>query len=175
MYSDTLFESICVFLNGTNWIRDNLTTLVKSTKQTKCISPHLTSFAVFVTPHKNRVNKMELSIISYVFVGISFLSLVVSLILFLYAGKPFFKRETNIIYFNYCLSMLLATGLFLFGIQVGTFDIVLCKAIAFLLHYSWLAVFSWTLCLTGYIIYKLFTISKFPFVLILWIFKTSKN
>ena len=100
-----------------------------------------------------------LSVFSYLLVGISFIALLVSFILFIVAGKRFFKVETNIIYFNYCLSMLLATGLFLFGIEAGTFNDVICKIVAFALHYTWLSVFTWTLCNGILILFKL-VISK---------------
>ena len=147
-----------MFLDGTNWVSNGLGTDQKSQNFTNCISPHFTSFAVFVTPYeieKSPGESIALSVISYVFVGISFISLLISLIIFIVAGKPFFKVETNIVYFNYCLSMLLATGLFMLGIQVGTYNIVLCKIIAFLLHYSWLAVFTWTLCIGILIMHKI--------------------
>ena len=158
MYSIGPSESICVFLNGTDWVSNGLDTDQESQKITNCISSHFTSFAVFVTPHEiNRsyAETIALSFFSYLFVGISFISLLISLFIFIIVGKPFFKVEANIVYFNYCLSMLLATGLFMFGIQVGTYNIVSCKIIAFLLHYSWLAVFTWTLCIGILIIYKI--------------------
>ena len=119
---------------------------------------HFTSFAVFVTPNPIPTSKVErdlLNIFSYLLVSISFVFLLVSLILFIIAGRPYFKVEANILYFNYCLSMLLGTGLFLFGIESGTYDHIVCLIIGFLLHYIWLAVFTWTLCNGVYIIYKL--------------------
>ena len=151
-------KSICAFLNGTNWVSNGLNTDQKSPNFTNCISSHFTSFAVFVTPHEIQRSfgeSIALSVISYLFVGISFISLLMSLIIFISARKIFFKVEANIVYFNYCISMLLATGLFVFGIQVGTYHIVLCKIIAFLLHYSWLAVFTWTFCIGIFIMHKL--------------------
>ena len=101
-----MFESICVFLNGTNWIMDSLTTLVNSTKQTKCISPHLTSFAVFVTPRRlggsDDLQRVA-SIVSYIVVSISFLALLLSLILFIYVYRKKFLQSRS----EYCILQLL--------------------------------------------------------------------
>ncbi|KAI6657053.1 hypothetical protein LOD99_11205 [Oopsacas minuta] len=49
--------------------------------------------------------------------------------------------------------MLLATGLFLLGIESGTHNDFVCLIIGFLLHYIWLAVFTWTLCNGIFIIF----------------------
>ncbi|KAI6658168.1 Adhesion G-protein coupled receptor D1-like isoform X2 [Oopsacas minuta] len=152
-------ESICVALNGSIWNSDGIqTTSVPDENLTICSTSHFTSFAVFVTPHDiptSETEELVISIFSYLLVSISFIFLLISLILFLIAGKPFFKVEANIIYFNYCLSMLLATGLFLLGIESGTHNDFVCLIIGFLLHYIWLAVFTWTLCNGIFIIFKL--------------------
>ncbi|KAI6658157.1 Phosphatidylinositol phosphatase PTPRQ-like isoform X2, partial [Oopsacas minuta] len=152
-------ESICVALNGSIWNSDGIqTTSVPDENLTICSTSHFTSFAVFVTPHDiptSETEELVISIFSYLLVSISFIFLLISLILFFIAGKPFFKVEANIIYFNYCLSMLLATGLFLLGIESGTHNDFVCLIIGFLLHYIWLAVFTWTLCNGIFIIFKL--------------------
>ena len=149
-----------MYLEGDTWISTGLTLAgSKSTESLAvCESFHFTSFAVFVTPHEaggSDVERIILSVLSYLLLGISFICLVAALILFCLAGKAFFKIETNIIYFNYCISMLLAVGLFLFGVESGKFNEVICKVIAFALHYAWLAVFTWTLCVGLLIMYKI--------------------
>ena len=143
-------------LNGSNWESEGLTTIVES-GVTICRTNHFTSFAVFVTPYKKETGITDriLSILSYILVSISFISLIISLVLFIFAGKAFFKVETNIIYFNYCISLLIATGVFIFGIESGKFDRIVCMIVAFLLHYTWLAVFTWTLCIGILIMFKL--------------------
>ena len=147
---------VCVSLNGSNWDSEGLTTIAES-GVTICRTNHFTSFAVFVTPYKREtgITNKILSILSYILVSISFISLIISLVLFIIAGKAFFKVETNIIYFNYCISLLIATGVFLFGIENGKFDRIVCTIVAFLLHYTWLAVFTWTLCIGILIMFKL--------------------
>ena len=151
-------EQNCSFLNQSLWSTDGLTTNSTGRNLTFCYTNHLTSFAVFVTPRELKGSddlKQIVSIVSYVIVSISFISLVVSLILFLLSAKNFFRVEANIVYFNYALAMTLAFGLFLFGIETGTIHRTACMVIAFLLHYIWLAVFTWTLCNGILIMYKL--------------------
>ena len=152
---------VCVFLDGSNWDDTGISTEVQS-GVTVCKSYHFTSFAVFVTPYgatESPEVALALSIISYILISVSFISLIASLILFIAAGKAFFKVETNIVYFNYCISMLLATGMFLFGVESGRLNRSVCMLVAFLLHYTWLAVFTWTLCIGLLIMFKL-VISK---------------
>ena len=152
----TQFQN-CSYLNSSSWSTNGLTTNATENNVTFCDSDHFTSFAVFVTPRRLPDDNLSriASIVSYVLVSISFISLIISLILFLLSGKNFFKVEANIIYFNYCLAMTLAFGLFLFGIESGKFHMIMCMIIAFLLHYIWLAVFVWTLCNGILIMYKL--------------------
>ncbi|KAI6650378.1 hypothetical protein LOD99_5815 [Oopsacas minuta] len=151
------FTLACVYLDGNNWVDDGLTTVLQPNDFTLCKSFHFTSFAVFVTPYDtpDGTATVVLDVFSYILVSISFISLIISLILFCIAGKAFFKVETNIVYFNYCIAMLLATGIFLFGIDTGTFNRSVCMIIAFALHYTWLAVFTWTLCIGILIMFKL--------------------
>ena len=147
---------VCVSLDDNSWESEGLTTEVES-GVVICKTSHFTSFAVFVTPYKRETGITDkiLSIFSYILVSISFISLIISLVLFIIAGKAFFKVETNIIYFNYCTSLLIATAVFLFGIEIGKFNRILCSIVAFLLHYTWLAVFTWTLCIGILIMFKL--------------------
>ena len=139
--SSTQFQN-CSHLNSSSWSTSGLTTNATDNNITFCDSDHFTSFAVFVTPREIPDDDLSriASIVSYVLVSISFIALIISLVLFLLSGKNFFKVEANIIYFNYCLAMTLAFGLFLFGIESGKFHIIMCMVIAFLLHYIWLAV-----------------------------------
>ena len=150
-------KQTCSFLNSSLWSTNGLTTDAAEDNLTYCYTDHFTSFAVFVTPRQlpNDEFSRIASLVSYVLVSISLVALVVSLILFLISGKYFFKVEANIVYFNYCLAMTIAFGLFLFGIESGKFHIIACMTIAFLLHYIWLAVFIWTLCNGILIMYKL--------------------
>ena len=151
---NSTFKQVCSFLGDVYWSDEGLRT-DEMDNVTFCYTDHLTSFAVFVTPRDLGPDNRIASIVSYAVVSISFISLIVSLVLFILSGKKFFKVEANIVYFNYCLSLTLAFGLFLFGIETGKFNEIVCKIIAFLLHYLWLSVFVWTLCNGILIIYKL--------------------
>ena len=155
-------NQICSSLNQSSWSTEGLTTGATEKNITFCFTVHFTSFAVFVTPRKLMGSddlKRIASVVSYVLVSISFIFLLLSLVLFLLSAKTFFKVEANIVYFNYCLAMTLAFGLFIFGIETGTIHKTACMVIAFGLHYIWLAVFVWTLCNGILIMYKL-TIGK---------------
>ena len=124
-----------------------------------CFTKHLTSFAVLVTPYRINTNSTDYAvtrIISYALGSLSFICLTLSLILFIAAGKDFFKIESNLVYFNSCLAIYFAMTLYVFASQSFTFNIFLCKAVAFLLHYTWLALFSWMLCIGILILYSIF-------------------
>ena len=123
-----------------------------------CFTKHLTSFAVLVTPFKIPTNTIDYTVnryISYTLGSLSFVLLLLSLILFIAAGKDFFKIEANIVYFNSCLAMFFAMTLYVFASQTFTFNVYLCKAVAFLLHYTWLALFFWMFCIGLLILYSI--------------------
>ena len=96
----------------------------------------------------------------YVLGSLSTICLILSLILFLAAGKNFFRIEANVVYFNCCLAMFIAMTLYLFTSRTFAFNRYLCMATAFLLHYTWLALFSWMLCIGLLILYSV-TIGKY--------------
>ena len=100
-----------------------------------------------------------MSIISYILLSSSLIALVLSILIFIVIGKEFFQVEMNIIYFNYALSLALAILTFIFGIQLTSIHPIACSVSVFLLHYFWLAVFSWSLCVSIEIIYLLWITS----------------
>lgn len=124
-----------------------------------CRSYHSTSFAILVTPYPPTgldSARLALSIVSYILLSSSIIALIVSIILYCIAYKTFFKIEINIIYFNLALCMLLAFGLFVFGVEAGKSNFYFCNIVGFLLQYIWIALFVWKLCVAVYIFYKLF-------------------
>ena len=91
-------EYVCLFLNDTtgDWSRAGVTTLGfdKNTNITRCTSNHLTSFTVLqvsqpldVTPAD--IKKIIGSVFSYFLLCLSFLSLLVTLMLYIVAGRDF--------------------------------------------------------------------------------------
>ena len=130
---------------------------------TTCETSHLTSFAVLiqVKPFEpSFVEKIIASVFSYLLLSISFLFLIATLILFCIGGRKFLKVEMNILYLNYCIALTCATGLFLFGVELGKFHTISCTIVALTLHYFWICVFSWSFCNALLILYRLF-IGKF--------------
>ena len=142
------------------WSTAGVTTLGfdEKTNTTSCNSSHLTTFAVLIQTRKvteSYIEKIIGSTFSYVILCVSFLALVIALILYIVAGLDFIKVEMNILYFNYTISLLVAIGSFVVGIESVTQVEALCTMVGLLLHYSWLSVFSWSLCNGIFICYKL--------------------
>ena len=148
MYGKTVFA----YLMNNTWQTDGLNTFTSYDNSTVVgTTSHFTSFAIFNTPYDeiqpiSQIERDIVSIVTYAVIGISLFALIISLILFILAGRPFFRVEINIIYFNYCLSLLLSSVVFIAAIHNGAKDLIVCKVIAFGLHYLWMAVFTWTLC-----------------------------
>ena len=130
---------------------------------TICEASHMTSFAVLIQTRPFEptfIEKIIASVFSYLLLSISFLFLISALILFCIGGRKFLKVEMNILYLNYCIALICANGLFLFGVELGKYSLISCTIIAISLHYFWLCVFSWSLCNAILIMYRLF-IGKF--------------
>ena len=157
-------EKKCVFLDGDNSTFHSTGLKLNSSKGnwTVCESTHLTSFGVLIRAKYQNVGEEEtlaLSIISYFLLSCSLIALIISIFIFILGGKEFFKVEMNRIYFNYALSLTFAIAVFLFGIQSTRYSSIACTVSVFLLHYFWLAVFSWGLCISIEIIYLLWITS----------------
>ena len=126
---------------------------------TTCEASHMTSFAVLIQVKPSEpsfVEKIIASVFSYLLLSISFLFLIATLILFCIGGRKFLKVEMNILYLNYCIALTCATGLFLFGVELGKYSHISCTIVAITLHYFWICVFSWSFCNALLILYRLF-------------------
>ena len=158
-------EVRCVFLDIQNsiYVSNGLNLSSSDENSTVCESTHLTSFGVLIRAKPQSGGgggeDRALSSVSYVLLSVSLIALILSILIFIVNGKEFFKVEMNRIYFNYALSLALAIFVFIFGIEVAIIDPNACIAVAFLLHYFWLAVFSWSLCVSIEIIYLLWITS----------------
>ncbi|KAI6660980.1 Phosphatidylinositol phosphatase PTPRQ-like isoform X2 [Oopsacas minuta] len=156
-------EYVCLALNDAtgNWSSVGVMTLGfdMKTNTTSCTTSHLTSFAVLIQTKQLEVSFTEKiigSTFSYILLCVSFVSLIITLILFFVAGRKFIKGDVHILYLNYTLAMLMAIGCFIIGVEsVHSVD-VLCTMIGLFLHYSWLSVFSWSMCNGILIFYLLF-------------------
>ena len=153
---------MCLSLDDTTgkWSDRGVTTLGfdKETNTTSCNSSHLTSFAVLIRTREieeSLTEKIIGSTFSYLFLCLSFIALIITLILYIVAGLDFIKVEMNILYLNYTIALLVAITSFIIGIESVREVKELCTMMGLLLHYSWLAVFSWSLCNGILILYRL--------------------
>ncbi|EDV22145.1 uncharacterized protein TRIADDRAFT_59344 [Trichoplax adhaerens] len=88
------------------------------------------------------VHKRILSILTYIGLSISLMCLLFTFITFTAIRR--FHSIRGMVHANLAVSMIISTCIFLFGIE-KTHNEGLCQAIAFMLHFSFLASFSWML------------------------------
>lgn len=154
------YESIykCGFLNlsGQIFSFEGVNTASINEHYVTCNVSHLTSFGVLIRNKRIYYSVIERTIISsitYILLSLSLICLVLSFIASLIVAKKFFKIEMNRIYFNLNIALMLAIAVFIFGVQTAKDDIIACSIITFLLHYFWLTVFSWGMCISFEIVY----------------------
>ncbi|XP_065911452.1 adhesion G protein-coupled receptor L4-like isoform X3 [Dysidea avara] len=95
-----------------------------------------------------------LSIVSYIGCGISIICLLATIIIILLFRKTVFQPMQNIIHVNLSIALLLSLILFVSGIETANENRAACILVTVLLHYFFLATFSWMLC-EGILIYVL--------------------
>ncbi|XP_069460045.1 adhesion G protein-coupled receptor E1-like isoform X2 [Ambystoma mexicanum] len=139
---------ICVFWNGIkeggSWSRHGCELLASNSTHTTCSCNHLSSFAIIMTIDElKEVHGLvvpSLSIITYVGLTFSLLCLGIAILTFLFCRS---SRNTNTtIHLHLCACLFLGQLLFLTGINRTSYKIG-CAIIAGLLHYLFLACFSW--------------------------------
>ena len=150
-------EPVCVFWNLETQVWDTTgVTIVLGNNGVVCLTSHLTSFAVLTLTRESTANEVEtraLRIVSYILLSLSLIALLISLILFILSGRRFFDVEMNRMYFNYALALTLAISSFIFGVSLGVLNNIWCIISTILVHYFWLSVFTWGLCIAIYISY----------------------
>ena len=139
-----------------DWLKDGCITLCHNDTHTKCSCDHLTNFALIFNVHSEFIGEeayhaTKLQYITYVGFTISIVSMVLTIILFMFmSGKT---TDRDVIHINLCFSLLTAEIIFMFGID-KTSNTGLCSLISLLLHYFFLSSFAW-MFLEGYQIYEL--------------------
>uniref|UniRef100_A0A674ISZ1 Adhesion G protein-coupled receptor L1 n=1 Tax=Terrapene triunguis TaxID=2587831 RepID=A0A674ISZ1_9SAUR len=127
--------------------------LVETNKtHTTCACSHLTNFAVLMAHreiYQGRINELLLSVITWVGIVISLVCLAICISTFCFLRG--LQTDRNTIHKNLCISLFLAELLFLIGIDKTQYEIA-CPIFAGLLHYFFLAAFSW-MCLEGVHLY----------------------
>ena len=144
-------EPVCAFWNVKTQAWDTTGVTIKlDNNGVICQTTHLTSFAVLTLTRESTANEVEtqaLRVVSYILLSLSLISLLISLILFILSGRRFFDVEMNRMYFNYALALTLAISSFVFGVNLGVLNHTFCVIGTVIVHYLWLSVFTWGLCI----------------------------
>ncbi|XP_041347593.1 cadherin EGF LAG seven-pass G-type receptor 2-like [Gigantopelta aegis] len=141
----------CVFWNVStkSWSPDGIVTLTTDDNTTECQTNHLTSFAVVMDPNPQSeklpgIHEDILSTISYIGIGISLISLAITILTY-GLFRTLRNEKSGKILLNLCTAMLLMDVSFLLGTPSYYSGAGLCTTVAVLLHYFLLATFMWML------------------------------
>ncbi|CAH1271837.1 ADGRD1 [Branchiostoma lanceolatum] len=139
----------CVHLDLTGdvgvWSDEGCVIHSTNSTHTVCSCDHMTNYAILmqvVDVEMDHENRVALQVITYVGCGLSIICLFVTIIVFL--GLSSIQAEKTHAHVNLCVCLLLAQTLFLIG-SGWTPGTVVCKVFAVLLHYIYLAAFTWML------------------------------
>uniref|UniRef100_K7FM54 Uncharacterized protein n=1 Tax=Pelodiscus sinensis TaxID=13735 RepID=K7FM54_PELSI len=138
-------ETVCVFWDvvsdkGT-WSTEGCEPLSANNTHTTCACNHMSSFAVLMARHVSQ-NDVVLSIITHVGLSISLLCLFLAILTFLLCRS--IRNVSTSLHLQLCLCLFLADLLFLTGMDKAKDKKILgCAVIAGLLHYLFLACFTW--------------------------------
>ncbi|XP_064262180.1 adhesion G protein-coupled receptor L1-like, partial [Passer domesticus] len=154
------FGANCSFWNYSersmagHWSSQGCRLLRSNGTHSSCACSHLTNFALLMARSQSfpgRLNEVLLSVITWAGILVALLCLGLSISAFCcLRGLP---SERTTIHKNLCISLFLAELLFLVGIDKTQYQVA-CPIFAVLLHYFFLASFSW-LCLEGVHLYLL--------------------
>ncbi|XP_077987449.1 uncharacterized protein LOC144442051 [Glandiceps talaboti] len=149
LIEDTTHEQRCSFWKPVIgiWSSEGCELDEKATNETHtvCRCNHLTNFAVLMQYTEMidlGVHEDALEYMTYIGISLSILCLIVTLLIYL-LGK-LLKSQRIIIHANLAMSLLIGQVLFIGGVD-ATHNPNICAAVAFMLHYFFLAAFSWML------------------------------
>ncbi|XP_077862397.1 adhesion G protein-coupled receptor L4-like [Saccoglossus kowalevskii] len=140
-------DTLCTFLDELSnshsvWSTEGCELVESTQTETVCKCNHLTSFAVLMQPTSYQISeehKQALSLLTFVGCGISLAALLVTFITLIYFRL---NSDRITILQNMVLALMLAQFTFIIGINATT-NKILCRCIAVLLHYLYLATFFW--------------------------------
>ncbi|XP_065071598.1 adhesion G-protein coupled receptor D1-like [Rhopilema esculentum] len=141
-------ENDCVFWNVTlnTWSKEGCFKVASNINETTCHCYHLTTFASLmqvIPDEKKPISQSELftiNVITYVCFALSYVGIFITISSFLLSRT--LTRPNNFVHFNLCLAILFAQTAFLSAIK-STQNKAVCKFVAVLLHYLYLAVGCW--------------------------------
>ena len=154
-------ENVCVFLEENSGEFTQSEGIINSTSSnsnaTSCRTSRSGSFGVLVRQtgmHEPKAHTPK-EIVAFCILMTSLIFLTASIIIFFISGKRFFKVEANILYFNYAIALILGMSIFIIGFDKSEWKPG-CAVVAFMLHYTWLSVFSWSFAISLFMVYILF-------------------
>ncbi|XP_053869144.1 uncharacterized protein LOC128828471, partial [Malaclemys terrapin pileata] len=124
------------------WATDGCTLQKLNATITRCQCNHLTSFAVLMAFYELEEATLSLNIITYVGLTLSLLCLFLAILTFLLCRS--IRNISTSLHLQLCLCLFLADLLFLATVTHPSSQMA-CAVIAGLLHYLFLACFSWML------------------------------
>uniref|UniRef100_A0A672RB42 Adhesion G protein-coupled receptor L2 n=1 Tax=Sinocyclocheilus grahami TaxID=75366 RepID=A0A672RB42_SINGR len=151
------YNSNCSFWNYSErtmmgyWSTQGCKLIHANKSHTTCSCSHLTNFAVLMA-HREllvRFQELLLSVISRVGIVVSLICLAMSIFTFCFFRG--LQSDRNTIHKNLCINLFIAELIFLIGIDM-TETRMACSIIAGILHYFFLASFTW-MCLEGVQLY----------------------
>uniref|UniRef100_A0A6Q2XMQ3 Adhesion G protein-coupled receptor L1a n=1 Tax=Esox lucius TaxID=8010 RepID=A0A6Q2XMQ3_ESOLU len=135
------------------WSSQGCRLLDTNSTHTTCSCSHLTNFAVLMAHHEpdypGRMHELILFVITWVGIVISLVCLAICISTFCFLRG--LQTDRNTIHKNLCINLFIAELLFLIGIDKTQYHIA-CPIFAGLLHFFFLAAFSW-MCLEGIQLY----------------------
>ncbi|KAL4659196.1 adhesion G protein-coupled receptor L1-like isoform X1 [Arapaima gigas] len=153
------FNPNCSFWNYSErsmvgqWSSQGCKLLDTNGTHTTCSCSHLTNFAVLMAhrepAYPGRMHELILFVITWVGIVISLVCLAICISTFCCLRG--LQTDRNTIHKNLCINLFIAELLFLIGIDKTQYDIA-CPIFAGLLHFFFLAAFSW-MCLEGVQLY----------------------
>ncbi|XP_030288490.1 adhesion G protein-coupled receptor L2 isoform X18 [Sparus aurata] len=156
---DNYFNSNCSFWNYSErsmmgyWSTQGCKLLDSNKTHTTCSCNHLTNFAILMAHREisgtNIVHDLLLTVITRVGIVVSLVCLTISIFTFCFFRG--LQSDRNTIHKNLCINLFIAELIFLIGIDM-TKPTIGCAIIAGILHFFFLASFSW-MCLEGVQLY----------------------
>uniref|UniRef100_A0A665WBQ6 Adhesion G protein-coupled receptor L2a n=1 Tax=Echeneis naucrates TaxID=173247 RepID=A0A665WBQ6_ECHNA len=156
---DHYFNSNCSFWNYSErsmmgyWSTQGCRLLESNKTHTTCSCSHLTNFAILMAHREisvnGRVHELLLTVITRVGIVVSLVCLSISIFTFCFFRG--LQSDRNTIHKNLCINLFIAELIFLIGIDM-TEPRIGCAIIAGILHFFFLASFSW-MCLEGVQLY----------------------
>ncbi|XP_013884362.1 adhesion G protein-coupled receptor L2b.1 isoform X3 [Austrofundulus limnaeus] len=135
------------------WSTQGCKLLETNKSHTTCSCSHLTNFAILMAHRGNvregSVHELLLTVITRMGIAVSLVCLAISLFTFCFFRG--LQSDRNTIHKNLCLNLFIGELLFLVGINMTEPKLV-CSIIAGVLHFCFLAAFTW-MCLEGVQLY----------------------